>query len=154
MLDKNVGDALLKLDLSPPTEAPATQIERIINADRRRVTRWTRISIALWILAALGAILVFIMGQVALAPITSADQSVRLVKILDQVETSSLAPRSLHGVKRCWADPADPRSTTSLASGWGTRVRCARASGTLAGGLRGLSGGFKRIGRHDGRHYT
>jgi hypothetical protein len=65
MLDKNVGDALLKLDLSPPTEAPATQIERIINADRRRVTRWTRISIALWILAALGAILVFIMGGLA-----------------------------------------------------------------------------------------
>ena len=37
MLDKNVGDALLKLDLSPQTEAPSAQIERIIDIDRRRV---------------------------------------------------------------------------------------------------------------------
>ena len=26
MLDKNVGDALLKLDLSPPAEPPSTQV--------------------------------------------------------------------------------------------------------------------------------
>ena len=65
MLDKNVGDALLKLDLSPPTDPPAAQIERIIDIDRRRVTRWTRIAIALWIFAALGAIVIFIMGGLA-----------------------------------------------------------------------------------------
>jgi hypothetical protein len=65
MLDKNVGDALLKLDLSPPTDAPSTQIERIIDTDRRRVQRWTRIAIALWVLAALGAIFIFIMGGLA-----------------------------------------------------------------------------------------
>src|SRR6185436_7930828 len=62
MLDKNVGDALLKLDLSPQADPPTTQVERIIDADRRRVQRWTRIAVALWILAALGAFLIFIMG--------------------------------------------------------------------------------------------
>jgi hypothetical protein len=62
MLDKNVGDALLKLDLSPQTEAPSAQIERIIDTDRRRVRRWTRIAVALWVLAALGAFLIFVIG--------------------------------------------------------------------------------------------
>ena len=62
MLDKDVGDALLKLDLSPQTDAPVSQVERIIETDRNRVKRWTRISIALWILAALGAFLIFVMG--------------------------------------------------------------------------------------------
>lgn len=62
MLDKNVGDALLKLDLSPQTDPPTAQVERIIDADRRRVKRWTRIAIALWILAALGAFAIFVMG--------------------------------------------------------------------------------------------
>src|SRR6188768_1868145 len=62
MLDKNVGDALLKLDLTPQSEAPSAQIERIIDIDRRRVQRWTRIAVALWVLAALGAFLIFIMG--------------------------------------------------------------------------------------------
>ena len=42
MLDKNVGDALLKLDLSPQTDPPTSQVERIIDADQRRVKRWTR----------------------------------------------------------------------------------------------------------------
>lgn len=65
MLDKDVGDALLKLDLSPQDDAPAVQVERILNADRRRVTRWTRISIALWIVAALGALIIFTMGGLA-----------------------------------------------------------------------------------------
>lgn len=62
MLDKNVGDALLKLDLSPSTDAPSAQIERIIDLDRRRVQRWTRIAVALWVLAALGAFFIFVMG--------------------------------------------------------------------------------------------
>lgn len=62
MLDKSVGDALLKLDLTPPSEAPASQIERIIDTDRRRVQRWTRIAIALWVLAAVGAIVIFVIG--------------------------------------------------------------------------------------------
>jgi hypothetical protein len=65
MLDKDVGDALLTLDLTPQTDAPTAQIERIIDADRRRVKRWMRLSIALWILAALGALVIFIMGGLA-----------------------------------------------------------------------------------------
>jgi hypothetical protein len=62
MLDKNVGDALLKLDLSPQTDPPSAQVERIIDTDRRRVQRWTRIAIALWIVAALGAFVIFVIG--------------------------------------------------------------------------------------------
>jgi hypothetical protein len=62
MLDKNVGDALLKLDLSPQTDPPSAQVERIIDADRRRVKRWTRIAIGLWIFAALGAFVIFVIG--------------------------------------------------------------------------------------------
>jgi hypothetical protein len=62
MLDKDVGDQLLKLDLAPHADAPAGQVERIIDADRRRVRRWTRVSIALWILAAAGAITIFVIG--------------------------------------------------------------------------------------------
>jgi hypothetical protein len=62
MLDKSVGDALLKLDLSPQTEPPTAQVERIIDADRRRVKRWTRIAVALWVFAALGALLIFVIG--------------------------------------------------------------------------------------------
>jgi hypothetical protein len=64
-LDKNVGDALLKLDLAPQSDPSAAQIERIIDDDRRRVKRWTRISIALWILAAIGAMVIFVMGGLA-----------------------------------------------------------------------------------------
>jgi hypothetical protein len=47
MLDKNVGDALLKLDLAPQSDPPTAQVERIIDTDRRRVKRWTRIAVAL-----------------------------------------------------------------------------------------------------------
>jgi hypothetical protein len=65
MLDNNLGDALLRLDLSPRTEAPTAQVERIIDTDRRRVRRWTRIAVALWILAALGALVIFVMGGLA-----------------------------------------------------------------------------------------
>ena len=59
-LDKNVGDALLRLDLAPSIgSARSAQIERIIDEDRRRVKRWTRISITLWIIAAVGAMVYF-----------------------------------------------------------------------------------------------
>jgi hypothetical protein len=62
-LDKNVGEALLRLDLSP--QSPTAQIERVIDEDRRRVRRWTRISITLWIIAAIGAMVIFVMGGLA-----------------------------------------------------------------------------------------
>ena len=81
MLDKNVGDALLKLDLSPQSDAPSTQIERIIDTDRRRVQRWTRIAVALWILAALGAFLIFVMGGLAFTAIDKMIMVENLAKI-------------------------------------------------------------------------
>lgn len=62
MLDKDVGNALLRLDLNPQSQASTAQIDRIIDADRRRVKRWTRVSIGLWIIAALGALVIFILG--------------------------------------------------------------------------------------------
>ena len=84
MLDKNVGDALLKLDLSPPTEAPSAQIERIIDSDRRRVQRWTRIAIALWILAAVGAMLIFIMGGLAFPAIAKMIMEENQAKVVEK----------------------------------------------------------------------
>src|SRR3954463_12469665 len=69
MLDKDLGDALLRLDLSPQSDPPTGQVERIIDADRRHVRRWTRIAVALWILAALGALFIFIMGGLTFPPI-------------------------------------------------------------------------------------
>jgi len=83
MLDKNVGDALLKLNLTPQSEAPAAQIERIVDTDRRRVTRWTRIAIALWIMAALGAVLIFIIGGLTfpmIAKMIHEEQQAKLVE--------------------------------------------------------------------------
>jgi hypothetical protein len=83
MLDRNVGDALLKLDLTPQSEPPAAQIERIIDADRRRVRRWTRIAIALWILAALGALGIFVMGGFAFPMIARMVQKAEVEAIQD-----------------------------------------------------------------------
>lgn len=62
MLDKDVGDALLRLDLGLHPQASIAQTDRIIDADRRRVTRWTRITTALWIIAAIGALIIFVLG--------------------------------------------------------------------------------------------
>ncbi len=62
MHDKDVGDALLRLDLNTQSKTSTSQIDRIIEADRRRVTRWTRITNALWIIGALGALAIFILG--------------------------------------------------------------------------------------------
>jgi hypothetical protein len=83
MLDKNVGDALLKLDLTPPADTPASQIERIIDMDRRRVQRWTRIAIALWILAAVGAVVIFVIGGLTfpmIAKMITAENQAKVVK--------------------------------------------------------------------------
>ncbi|MCI0335830.1 MAG: hypothetical protein L0228_21695 [Planctomycetes bacterium] len=83
MLDKNVGDALLKLDLTPQTDPPAAQIERVIDADRRRIKRWTRISIALWVLAALGAVWIFILGGLTfpvIAKMINEEQQAKMVE--------------------------------------------------------------------------
>jgi hypothetical protein len=60
MSDKNLGDALLKLDLTPGSQN--AEIERIIDSDRRKIKWLTRATISLWILAASGALLVFVFG--------------------------------------------------------------------------------------------
>lgn len=60
MSDKDVGDALLNLDLSAASRPSAGDIDRIIEADRRRVHRLTRIAVGLWIAAALGALVIFV----------------------------------------------------------------------------------------------
>jgi hypothetical protein len=91
MLDKNVGDALLKLDLSPPTDTPTSQIERIIDNDRRRVQRWTRIAIALWILAAVGAFLIFIMGGLAFPAIAKMIMEENQAKDLEKATKAGAA---------------------------------------------------------------
>lgn len=62
MLDRELGEALLNLSLTPAAEAPTAQIEQVIEAGHRRVTRWARLSITLWSLAALGGIGLFILG--------------------------------------------------------------------------------------------
>ena len=62
MLDKDVGDALLRIDLTSPSTAPSAQLDRIMLADQRRVQCWMRISVTLWVLAALGALGIFVMG--------------------------------------------------------------------------------------------
>src|SRR3954470_17754246 len=89
MLDKNVGDALLKLDLSPQSDPPTKQVERIIDADQRRVKRWTRIAIALWVLAALGAFLIFVMGALTFPMIAKM--------IMDENEAKAAA-ENIHAV--------------------------------------------------------
>ena len=62
MSDKDLGDALLKLDLTPSPLATVVQVDRIIEDDRRRVKWLARLTVALWVLAALGALLIFIVG--------------------------------------------------------------------------------------------
>jgi ABC-type Fe3+ transport system permease subunit len=65
MSDRQIGDSLLKLDLSPRPEISGDQIQRVIDTDRRGVKRWLRITVVLWCLAALGAIALFIIGGLA-----------------------------------------------------------------------------------------
>ena len=62
MSDKTVGEALLNLNLTPPAVPTAVEVERIIEADRRRIRWHTRITVGLWILAFLGALSIFVGG--------------------------------------------------------------------------------------------
>lgn len=97
MLDKDVGDALLRLDLSPQSNAPTTQIDRIIDADRQRVKRWTRISIALWILAALGALVIFVLGGLTF-PVIAKLLAEKGEGTLEQPDTPFLALAKLMAI--------------------------------------------------------
>jgi uncharacterized membrane protein len=63
--DKKLGEALLRLELTPPAAPPvptAAQVERVIESDQRRVRRLTRLTVVLWFLAAAGALVVFVGG--------------------------------------------------------------------------------------------
>ena len=103
MLDKNVGDALLKLDLSPQADPPTAQVERIIDADRRRVKRWTRIAVALWIFAALGALLIFVIGGLTFPVIAKM--------IMEENEAATAAGNAVDGAADHGKDAKPPRGT-------------------------------------------
>ena len=92
MLDRNVGDALLKLDLSPQSDLPSAQVEQIIDTDRRRVKRWTRIAVGLWIFAALGAFLIFIMGALAFPLIAKLIMEENEAQAAASAETKAVDP--------------------------------------------------------------
>src|SRR5262245_2598058 len=62
MPNNELGDALLKLDLTPPALPDALQVKQIIEADRRRIKWLTRLTVALWVLAAAGAFLIAVGG--------------------------------------------------------------------------------------------
>jgi hypothetical protein len=62
MSDRILGDALLQLNLTPPAVPTSVEVERIIEADRRRIRWHTRITVGLWILAFLGALGIFVGG--------------------------------------------------------------------------------------------
>jgi hypothetical protein len=62
MSDKDLGDALLKLNLTPQAVPKSPEVERIIESDRRRIKWLTRITVTLWIVAFLGALAIFIGG--------------------------------------------------------------------------------------------
>jgi len=75
MSDKDLSDALLKLDLNSASGQGipnAQQIDAIMARDRRRVKWLTRLTVAMWILAALGAILVFVFGGLVFPMIAKA----------------------------------------------------------------------------------
>jgi uncharacterized membrane protein len=62
MSDRDLGEALLKLDLAPPVSPTTAEVGRIIEADRRRIKWLTRLTVGLWILAATGAFLIAVGG--------------------------------------------------------------------------------------------
>lgn len=62
MSNHDLGDALLKLDLTPPAVPDNVQVKQIVEADHRRVRWLTRLTVSLWVLAALGAIGIFVGG--------------------------------------------------------------------------------------------
>lgn len=72
MSDKTLGDALLKLDLSPPALPSSAQVAEIIDRDRRRMKWLSRCTVALWIVAAMGTITVFVLGGLTFPQIARA----------------------------------------------------------------------------------
>lgn len=62
MTEKQLGQALLDLDLSASVESidPKQLTQRILSRDERRVRRWTWITAFLWVLAALMVLWMFV----------------------------------------------------------------------------------------------
>jgi hypothetical protein len=62
MTEKDLGRALLDLDSSKLAETPATreQTWRILDSDRRRVRRWTIVTVTLWAAALLMVLLMLV----------------------------------------------------------------------------------------------
>jgi len=62
MTERDLGRALLDLDSSKLAEMPATreQTWRILDSDRRRVRRWTIVTVALWAAALLMVLLMLV----------------------------------------------------------------------------------------------
>lgn len=65
MNQNQLAKALLTLELGPERRATTDQIDRIMEADQRRVGRWMRICVCMWIVAAVGAIVLFVVGGLA-----------------------------------------------------------------------------------------
>ena len=72
MSDKDLGDALLNLDLTPRVNPTASEVDRLIEADRRRVKWLTRMTVCLWFLAAAGALVIFVWGALVFPMIAKA----------------------------------------------------------------------------------
>ena len=81
MSDKDLGEALLKLNLNSKDAPRGVEIEQIITADHRKVRRLTQITVALWVVALLGAISIFIAGGLVFPMIS---------KLLNQAGEGSL----------------------------------------------------------------
>jgi hypothetical protein len=62
MSDRELGESLLGLKLTPASAPTSVDVERILEADRLRTRRLARVVVGLWIAAALGALLVFVIG--------------------------------------------------------------------------------------------
>jgi len=62
MPNHDLGDALLKLDLTPPALPDALQVKQIVEADRQRIKWLTRLTVTLWVLAAAGAFSIAVGG--------------------------------------------------------------------------------------------
>jgi hypothetical protein len=62
MSDRELGEALLGLKLTPSATPTNVDLQRILEDDRRRTRRLGRLVVALWIAAALGALLVLVIG--------------------------------------------------------------------------------------------
>src|SRR5579872_4021090 len=72
MPNRELKDALLKLDLTPPALPDALQVKQIIEGDSRRIRWLARLTVVLWALAAVGAVVIFVGGGFVFPAIAKA----------------------------------------------------------------------------------